>query len=99
MVYSGNGDVVNSFITRSSLDSREASYRALLLLLSGLGTKRSIMISEHGEYYLWLGVHDAVADRTGVLEVPLSVIKPGVAGAGQTTWQTPEVRRGRATDV
>jgi VWFA-related protein len=81
VVYTDQGDVVNSFKVTISLNLKEDSYRALLK--NGLGTKHSIAIPVKGNYVVRLGVHDLNSDRVGALEFPLTAVNLGVAGVGQ----------------
>jgi VWFA-related protein len=81
VVYTDQGDVVNSFSVKISLNLREESYRALLQ--NGLGKKHSIAIPIKGNYVVRLGVHDLNSDRMGALEFPLSSVNLAVAGVGQ----------------
>jgi VWFA-related protein len=81
VVYTDEGDVVNSFKVRMVLNLREDSYRSLLQ--NGMGTKHSIAIPIKGNYVVRLGVHDLNSDRVGALQFPLSSVNIGVAGVGQ----------------
>jgi VWFA-related protein len=82
VVYTGEGDVVNSLITSMHLDLSEASY--LRLVQTGLIISQRIAVPVKGTYFLRLGIRDAAGDRVGAMELPLGDVKAGGAGAGQT---------------
>ena len=59
---------------------------------SGLPAHLQIAVPEKGEYYLRVGVHEAVTDRVGALEFPLNSVKalaPTVASSAPGTAAQP----------
>jgi len=79
VVYTSNGEEVNSLINTARFDITTAQYRELLT--SGLTQKMEIAIPVKGNYFLRLGVHDTTGDQVGALEIPVDQIKLGVAPA------------------
>jgi hypothetical protein len=82
VLYSDQGDVVNSIITTLSLDLTPPTYRHLAQ--TGLPITQRIAVPVKGNYFLRLGIRDESGDRVGALEIPIDAVKLGVAGAGQT---------------
>jgi VWFA-related protein len=78
VVYTDQGEVVNSLITSMRLDLSEATYRRLMQ--AGLTISQRIAIPAKGKHYLRLGIRDAAGDRVGAMEIPVEDVKPGVAG-------------------
>jgi len=81
VLYSDQGDVVNSIITTLSLDLTPPTYRHLAQ--TGLPVTQRIAVPVKGNYFLRLGIRDESGDRVGALEIPIDAVKLGVAGAGQ----------------
>ena len=77
MVYTSDGEAVNSIIEKASLDVTAERYRELLV--SGLQMKEVIAIPAKGNFFLRLGVHDQVGDQVGALEIPVDQINLSVA--------------------
>ncbi len=82
VVYTDQGEVVNSVITTVTLDLTNPVYRHLLQ--TGLLMDQHIAVPVKGNYFLRLGIRDQNGDRVGAMEIPLDQVKLGVAGAGQT---------------
>ena len=72
VVYTGDGEEVNSIIETASLDVTAERYRELLV--SGLQMKEEVAIPVKGNFFLRLGVHDKVGDQVGALEIPVDQI-------------------------
>jgi VWFA-related protein len=83
VVYSNDGEEVNSIIETASMDVTAERYRELLV--SGLQMKEEIAIPAKGVFFLRLGVHDKVGDQVGALEIPVDQIKLNVAAASAPT--------------
>jgi VWFA-related protein len=79
IVYTGDGEEVNSIIQTATLDMTADHYRELLV--SGLHTKAEIAIPVKGNFFLRLGVHDKVGDQVGALEIPVDQIRLDVPAA------------------
>lgn len=77
VVYSGDGEAVNSITETATFDATPERYRELLV--SGLQMKEEIAVPVKGNFFLRLGVHDKVRDQMGALEIPVDQIKLGVA--------------------
>jgi predicted RNA-binding protein with PIN domain len=77
VVYTSDGEAVNSIIEKASLDVTAERYRELLV--SGLQMKEVIAIPAKGNFFLRLGVHDQVGDQVGALEIPVDQINLSVA--------------------
>jgi hypothetical protein len=82
VVYSAQGEVVNSLKSSVELNLSQENYQKMLQY--GFGMKQVVAIPVKGEYFLRLGVHDVAGDELGAMEIPVDQVKPGVAGAGQT---------------
>jgi VWFA-related protein len=82
VVYDDQGTVVNSLITTVSLNLSSATYRRLAR--TGFSQSQRIAIPVKGKYFIRLGVRDSAGDRVGAMEIPVSEVKPGIAGVGQT---------------
>ncbi|HTW59984.1 MAG TPA: VWA domain-containing protein [Terriglobales bacterium] len=82
VLYDDRGEVVNSLISSASLDLSAPTYRRLAQ--SGFSVSQPLAIPVKGNFFLRLGVRDAVGDRVGAMEIAVDQIKLGVAGAGQT---------------
>jgi hypothetical protein len=83
VVYSADGQQVNSLIMTASFDLTADEYRNLLA--SGLPAKEEIAIPVKGNFFLRLGVHDVTGDQVGALEIPVDQVKLGATGAGPQT--------------
>jgi VWFA-related protein len=83
IVYTADGEAVNSIIETASLDVTAERYRELLV--SGLQMKEEIAIPAKGNFFLRLGVHDKVGDQVGALEIPVDQIRLDVAAASAPT--------------
>jgi VWFA-related protein len=79
MVYTAEGEAVNSIIETAELNVSADRYRELLV--SGLQMKEEIAIPVKGNFFLRLGVHDKEGDQVGALEIPVDQIRLGVAAA------------------
>ncbi|MGD0739776.1 MAG: VWA domain-containing protein [Terracidiphilus sp.] len=79
IVYTGDGEEVNSIIQTATLDMTADHYSELLV--SGLHTKAEIAIPVKGNFFLRLGVHDKVGDQVGALEIPVDQIRLDVPAA------------------
>ncbi|MGB8847841.1 MAG: VWA domain-containing protein, partial [Terracidiphilus sp.] len=79
IVYTGDGEEVNSIIQTATLDMTADHYRELLV--SGLHTKAEIAIPVKGNFFLRLGVHDKAGDQVGALEIPVDQIRLDVPAA------------------
>jgi hypothetical protein len=77
IVYTGDGEAVNSIIETATLNVSPERYRELLV--SGLQMKEEIAIPVKGNFFLRLGVHDKVGDQVGALEIPVDQIRLEVA--------------------
>jgi VWFA-related protein len=83
VVFSGDGQEVNSIIETATLDVTADRYRELLV--SGMHTKEEIAIPVKGNFFLRLGVHDTMGDQVGALEIPVDQIRLDVAAASPPT--------------
>ena len=83
VVYTADGEAVNSIIETASLNVTAERYRELLV--SGLQAKEEIAIPAKGVFFLRLGVHDKVGDQVGALEIPVDQIKLNVTAASAQT--------------
>lgn len=72
VVYSPDGEEVNSIEQNLTLDLGADRYRELLV--SGLRTQSEIAIPAKGNFFLRLGVHDKTGDQVGALEIPVDEI-------------------------
>jgi VWFA-related protein len=84
IVYTADGEEVNSIIETAQLNLTADRYRELLV--SGLQAKEEIAIPVKGNFFLRLGVHDKEGDQVGALEIPVDQIRLDVAagnGAAQ----------------
>jgi VWFA-related protein len=79
IVYTADGEAVNSIIETASLNVTPDRYRELLV--SGLQMKEEIAIPVKGNFFLRLGVHDKEGDQVGALEIPVDQIRLDVAAA------------------
>jgi hypothetical protein len=79
MVYTAEGEAVNSIIETAELNVSADRY--LELLVSGLQMKEEIAIPVKGNFFLRLGVHDKEGDQVGALEIPVDQIRLDVAAA------------------
>jgi VWFA-related protein len=79
VVYTADGEAVNSIIETASLDVTADRYRELLV--SGLHTKEEIAIPVKGNFFLRLGVHDKLGGQVGALEIPVDQIRLDVPAA------------------
>ena len=77
VVYTGEGEEVNSIVETATLDLPAERYRELLV--SGLQMKEAIAIPVKGNFFLRLGVHDKLSDQVGALEIPVDQIRLDVA--------------------
>jgi predicted RNA-binding protein with PIN domain len=83
IVYTAEGEAVNSIIETASLNLTADRYRELLV--SGLQMKEEIAIPVKGNFFLRLGVHDKEGDQVGALEIPVDQIRLDVAAASPPT--------------
>ena len=83
VVYTNDGEAVNSIIETAAMDVTAERYRELLV--SGLQMKEEIAIPAKGVFFLRLGVHDKVGDQVGALEIPVDQIRLNVAAASAQT--------------
>jgi VWFA-related protein len=83
IVYTAEGEAVNSIIETASLNLTADRYRELLV--SGLQMKEEIAIPVKGNFFLRLGVHDKEGDQVGALEIPVDQIRLDVAAASTPT--------------
>jgi VWFA-related protein len=83
IVYTADGESVNSIIETASLNVSADRYRELLV--SGLQMKEEIAIPVKGNFFLRLGVHDKEGDQVGALEIPVDQIRLDVAAASTPT--------------
>jgi VWFA-related protein len=83
VLFNQQGEAVNSMVTNSEMDLKDATYRRLMQGRA-MSINQTIAVPVKGNYFLRLGVHDATADHVGAIEIPVDEIKPGIAGAGQT---------------
>jgi len=79
IVYTADGEAVNSIIETASLNVSADRYRELLV--SGLQMKEEIAIPVKGNFFLRLGVHNKEGDQVGALEIPVDQIRLDVAAA------------------
>ena len=80
LVYTGDGQQVNSITTTVALVVSQQAYRELLV--SGLHFKQQIAIPVKGSFFLRLGVHDLTGDQVGALEIPVDQVQLAAAGVG-----------------
>jgi hypothetical protein len=83
VVYSPDGEQVNSLINTASFTLTTGQYREMLT--SGLPAKMEVAVPMKGNFFLRLGVHDVTGGQVGALEIPVDQIKLGVAVAGMQT--------------
>ena len=79
VVYTGDGETVNSILETDTLDLTTDQSRELLV--SGLQRKKQIAIPAKGNFFLRLGVHDKEGDQMGALEIPVDRINLNLASA------------------
>ncbi|MGB3628539.1 MAG: hypothetical protein WBA18_03520, partial [Terracidiphilus sp.] len=72
IVYTTDGQMVNTIEQRASLDVSPDQYREMLV--SGLRIKEQVAVPVKGNFFLRLGVHDETGDQVGALEVPVDQI-------------------------
>lgn len=72
VVYTADGEAVNSIIETASLNVTPDRYRELLV--SGLQMKEEIAIPVKGSFFLRLGVHNKEGNQVGALEIPVDQI-------------------------
>ena len=77
IVYTAEGETVNSIIETAALNVTPEHYRELLV--SGLQMKEEIAIPVKGNFFLRLGVHNKEGDQVGALEIPVDQIGLDVA--------------------
>jgi VWFA-related protein len=82
IVYTADGEAVNSIIETASLDVTADRYRELLV--SGLQMKDEIAIPVKGNFFLRLGVHDKEGGQVGALEIPVDQIRLDVTASAPT---------------
>jgi VWFA-related protein len=73
MVYTADGEAVNSIIETAQLNVSADRYRELLV--TGLQMREEIAIPAKGNFFLRLGVHDKEGDQVGALEIPVDQIR------------------------
>jgi hypothetical protein len=54
-----------------------------LVMKGGVSTRQTIAVPAKGNYFFRFGVHDALADHSGVREVPVDNVQMGVVGPMQ----------------
>ncbi len=81
VIYDGKGEKVNSISTTSKFDVPPASLA--LVMRGGMSIKQTIAVPAKGNYFFRFGVHDALADHSGVREVPVDNVQLGVVGPMQ----------------
>jgi VWFA-related protein len=79
VVYTGEGETVNTIIDTVTLDITAERYREMLV--SGFHFKEAIAIPVKGNYFLRLGVHDKEGGQVGALEIPVDQIDRNVSAA------------------
>jgi VWFA-related protein len=72
IVYTTDGQMVNSTEQKASFDITQDQYREMLV--SGIRIKQQIAVPVKGNFFLRLGVHDETGDQVGALEVPVDQI-------------------------
>jgi VWFA-related protein len=72
VLYTPEGEVVDSVEGKATLDIRPDTYREMLV--SGLHLKQQIAVPVKGNFFMRLGVHDENGDQVGALEVPVDQI-------------------------
>ncbi|HSY03405.1 MAG TPA: VWA domain-containing protein [Acidobacteriaceae bacterium] len=83
IVYTQEGQPVNSLLSTAAVDLDDATYRALLR--TGMPLRQEVAIPVKGNYFLRMGVHDVAGDQMGALEIPVDQVQLGVAGRGLQT--------------
>ncbi len=83
IVYTADGEAVNSIIETAQLNVTADRYRELLV--SGLQMKEEIAIPVKGNFFLRLGVHNKEGDQVGALEIPVDQIRLDVAAVSIPT--------------
>ncbi len=81
VIYDEKGEKVNSISTTSKFDVPPASLA--LVMKGGVSTRQTIAVPAKGNYFFRFGVHDALADHSGVREVPVDNVQMGVVGPMQ----------------
>jgi VWFA-related protein len=82
VIYDDQGIAINSSVTNITLNLKPDSYDKVMHRV--LGTKQTLDVPAKGNYFFRFGVHDALADRSGAMEIPVDDVKLGVAGPSQT---------------
>jgi len=82
VVYTAEGQQVNSLINTVAFNVNAAQYRKLVT--SGLQVKFEVAVPVKGNFFLRLGVHDVASDQVGALEIPLDQVKLGLASGTKT---------------
>ena len=80
VIYTPEGEVVNSITQEKDFDLSEADYKRFIRY--GIGLSMTVAIPAKGNYFLRLGVRDVVGGAVGALEVAADQVKLGVAGLG-----------------
>jgi VWFA-related protein len=83
IVYTQEGQPVNSLLSTAAVDLDDATYRTLLR--TGMPLRQQVAIPVKGNYFLRMGVHDVAGDQMGALEIPVDQVQVGVAGRGLQT--------------
>jgi VWFA-related protein len=83
IVYTQDGEPVNSLLSTAAVDLDDATYRTLLR--TGMPLRQEVAIPVKGNYFLRMGVHDVPGDQMGALEIPVDQVQLGVAGRGLQT--------------
>jgi VWFA-related protein len=73
LVFTSDGEQVNSMDRTAQLDVTPNDYRELLV--SGLQINEQIAVPVKGNFFFRLGVHDKTGDQVGALEIPVDQIR------------------------
>jgi len=73
VVYTGDGQQVNSITSTVELAAGRQAYRELLV--SGFPFRQQIAVPVKGSFFLRLGVHDLIGGQVGALEIPVDQVQ------------------------
>jgi VWFA-related protein len=79
VLYDDRGEIVNSLISTAKLDLTQATYEHFVQ--AGFALSQPIAIPAKGNYFLRLGIHDAIGERVGAMEIPVDEVKLGITSA------------------
>jgi VWFA-related protein len=79
VLYTPDGEMINSINTEIDFDLANDGYRKLLA--TGLPVKQQIAVPMKGNYFLRVGINDQASGHVGAVEIPVDQVHAGVAPA------------------